>query len=1141
MSILTDSNSGTMAAKRASFTNLIIQSRLPALNVRKYTSDVVESKELGLRAGHITKFEDIFIQNPSLSVGPTGATGAVGLTGPTGITGQTGPTGSTGPIGLFGSIGMTGATGATGPTGPTGPSSMGSIGAVGVAGPIGPTGAVGPTGGSNGIPGPPGPAGPAGLSGPTGPTGPVGPMGSTGVTGVAGVIGTIGITGADGTPGATGPTGAPGNTGATGATGITGPGGNSHNILSLNSSNTNATAGALCFMEPAGTVFVSDNDGLPQARTLIPTIQAVAGIDGRYICDIYGDNVALGTHQEVVDVHSIDNGIITFKQTLTASDGLPGDKFGNVVTLNKDRMVVSATDKNSETGGIYVFDHIENGWAETIIEAPTGDGSMTKFGYSTALRDDLLVIGVPDVLKTYIYEKVGSAWSKQLLINPALSGTRFGESVAIGDGFIAVGSVLDMVEGEIGVTTYTPNIPFTSTHQPVYQDQLETYVAETPTFLTTPTQIGNTVSGFDLTSGAMNANGTRIAGGDNDSFIRVYDIIDNTWTQVGDDIVYSGTANRLGERMAMNAVGDRLITSVNNSIGSFAVYELNGSVWAQLGGDLILSQEYLLGTPVSMNAAGDIIAIGISFPHNNGYTRTYKYTGGDWQLMGSQLNGGSSDNFGWCVSLDNAGTRMAISTARLSGGVGYVEVYDFDTTTPNDWAQVGSTIFGISGQQFARGLALSGDGTKLVAGTRFGGAGGSGYVRVYAYTSDWTPIGSTLESFGFGNSSENFYGLFTAISEDGNVIAVGASGFETTSNAGDNVGRVFCYAYNGSDYSLVNVIDGIGLQENFNIGAISEDGTTLLTPGNTNSLRVFKLTEDTARQFLGFNVSLAGAGDEMQVKFAGEIKFDSNQGDVNDQLILGPGGEIKYAPTVGIDEKSIGALDSPLDLTFTIGMTSTIVVYSDASPWEESQVIDTGSLSISSVSAFGDKLAVQTLDSALIYRLDGTFVLEQILPNGGGPSIALTDNQVVYGTSSGTVYVYKYDDVSWSLVYQLYPRGLTGSPASFGNTIAAYDSSVLCSAPFDDASGTDLGQVYYYDIANNMSIIGLNTTAASNGLPVDVQFQEIFTFPSAQPMNSGQYAVRNSSLGISYTNKVNLRTPDEIIGIVLNDTTLMLR
>jgi hypothetical protein len=139
--------------------------------------------------------------------------------------GPTGPTGPFGPQGLPGQTGQPGATGATGPTGPTGAQGLtGNVGAPGALGPTGPTGAKGDQGitwkgtwasstsylvydaveysgssyiaiqdntNSNPVANPQawdvialeGPTGPTGSQGALGPTGAIGPTGATGPEG----------------------------------------------------------------------------------------------------------------------------------------------------------------------------------------------------------------------------------------------------------------------------------------------------------------------------------------------------------------------------------------------------------------------------------------------------------------------------------------------------------------------------------------------------------------------------------------------------------------------------------------------------------------------------------------------------------------------------------------------------------------------------------------------------------------------------------------------------------------------------------------------------------------------------------------------------------------------------------------------
>ncbi|MAR76163.1 MAG: hypothetical protein CMG18_07255, partial [Candidatus Marinimicrobia bacterium] len=88
-------------------------------------------------------------------------------------------------------------------------------------------------------------------------------------------------------------------------------------------------------------------------------------------------------------------------------------------------------------------------------------------------------------------------------------------------------------------------------------------------------------------------------------------------TQLGSDIDGEAASDNSGASVSMNAAGDRVAigASVNddtgNSAGHVRIYEYSNSSWTQLGSDIDGEAENdRSGRSVSMNAAGDRVAIG---------------------------------------------------------------------------------------------------------------------------------------------------------------------------------------------------------------------------------------------------------------------------------------------------------------------------------------------------------------------------------------------------------------------------------------------------------------------------------------------------------------------------------------------------
>ena len=95
---------------------------------------------------------------------------------------------------------------------------------------------------------------------------------------------------------------------------------------------------------------------------------------------------------------------------------------------------------------------------------------------------------------------------------------------------------------------------------------------------------------------------------------------------------------------------------------------------SQLGGDINgEAAADRSGYSVSMNAAGDRVAIGAYFNNgggvNAGSTRIYSWNGTTWTKLGQDIDGEAAGDFsGYSVSMNAAGDRVAIGAGLNDGG-----------------------------------------------------------------------------------------------------------------------------------------------------------------------------------------------------------------------------------------------------------------------------------------------------------------------------------------------------------------------------------------------------------------------------------------------------------------------------------------
>jgi hypothetical protein len=398
-------------------------------------------------------------------------------------------------------------------------------------------------------------------------------------------------------------------------------------------------------------------------------------------------------------------------------------------------------------------------------------------------------------------------------------------------------------------------------------------------FALSQTQLGSDIDGEAANdycgwSVSMNSAGDRVAIGAerNDGtssntyydagHVRVYEYSNSGWTQLGSDIDGEGMENFSGWSVSMNSAGDRVAigADLNDDSGSEAghvrVYEYSNSSWTQLGSDIDgEAAGDRSGWSVSMNSAGDRVAIGALFNDGTasdaGHVRVYEYSNSSWSQLGSDIDGeAAGDRFGWLVSMNSAGDRVAIGAERNDGtasDAGHVRVYEYSNSS---WTQLGSDIDGeAADDRSGNSVSMNSAGDRVAIGAdRNDGSGSNaGHVRVYEYSnSSWTQLGSDID----GEAADDRSGMSVSMNSAGDRVAIGATDNDGTAS---DAGHVRIYEYSNSSWSQLGIdIDGeaasdySGNSVSMNsagdrvaIGAPWNDGTA----NTAGHVRVYSLTE----------------------------------------------------------------------------------------------------------------------------------------------------------------------------------------------------------------------------------------------------------------------------------------------------------
>jgi len=318
-----------------------------------------------------------------------------------------------------------------------------------------------------------------------------------------------------------------------------------------------------------------------------------------------------------------------------------------------------------------------------------------------------------------------------------------------------------------------------------------------------------------------------------------------TWAILGEKIIgktgvaNSGTSVSLNSAGNIVAIGEPSNNESGNASGECRIYEYKDNQWIQLGQDIngdTINRK--LGTCVALNASGDTVVIGSiganpAFNYTNGAGQylILKYVPNPpspqvpyWQLIGTINPEGSGDLIGSSVSINSAGDIIAIG-APSSGTGGRCKIYQKPNGSSTYYGRC--AIFDLSsgtkiGEQDLYGdsdqgeggiiVSLNADGNRVAIGTK-GNDGSdqaiSGSCAVYEYSNgSWVLLGSRI-----GNEDNNgFHGYAVSLNSLGNRIAIGSPYYPANPTAAwpwYGIGQTRIYEYKNNEWvRLLPYING---------------------------------------------------------------------------------------------------------------------------------------------------------------------------------------------------------------------------------------------------------------------------------------------------------------------------------------------
>ena len=377
-----------------------------------------------------------------------------------------------------------------------------------------------------------------------------------------------------------------------------------------------------------------------------------------------------------------------------------------------------------------------------------------------------------------------------------------------------------------------------------------------------------------------NFDGNRLAVGiSNPTGVRVYERGDENWTQIGNDIIGNSPLSwNGGVSVTMNSAGDRVAISYPNyevsvidtvvendttlydtttttvQSAQVKVFEYSGSNWVQLGSAIEIG--YSETVRLSINSQGDWLAIGcpnydVSPYTDVGKVQIYSYLAGagGWVQVGQQINGtASNDRFGYSVSIDSVGNRVAFGSFEGHWNDNGILVYDYNNGI---WSQLGSEITNDDiVSSLGEKVYISSDGNRLLV-SNWQWNNQIGYVQAFEFDgSDWVTLGQQINGHGsYGN-----FGQYISMNSSGNLISAGGGYSEDCEYGVENSVKNF------------KLIDGFWVLDSENCTSgyqviMSGDGHSLSVK-NSSSIKSYKYYSRNIWYVSNTNGSNSNFGDE---------------------------------------------------------------------------------------------------------------------------------------------------------------------------------------------------------------------------------------------------------------------------------------
>lgn len=477
------------------------------------------------------------------------------------------------------------------------------------------------------------------------------------------------------------------------------------------------------------------------------------------------------------------------------------------------------------------------------------------------------------------------------------------------------------------------------------------------------------------------------------------------------------------------------------------------------------------GSAVALSADGNTALIGIMAANSNtGAAVVQIRTGTTWtqQAVLTRSSGATGDLFGRSVTLSADGNTALVGAEGVSSGTGEVIVF---TRSGTIWTQqaVLTRSGGSTGNYFGRSVAVSSNGNVALVGAS-GVNQGSG--RVVPFTRSGTTWTQQAE-FTYSQTSPAYgVGYAVAISGDGNVALAGMPG------AGILItGGAVLFNYNGSTWVEERALTIVTAGRFASVGstvALNNNGTVALIGGTGPSTAAGFVSIFTNNSGIWTETSLLHANMVAAEKYGNSVSLD---GSGNTALIGAPGISSNTGAAF-VFTKSSGVWTEQQKLTRNGGATSDSYGYAVALSSDASTAL------------IGASGVNSNAGAAIVYKF--------VTPPTSTPTFTPTITNTPYPIHADTIGV--YNNGSWSL------RNTNNAGGADLTALFGGDASDL---PITgDWNGDDVDGIGVY--RQNVGTFYL--TNGNSGLPA-TNYTVTFGNPGDTPL-AGKWAVGATSDGI---------------------------